>query len=295
MQKMGKNVFVSYRGRYYEAATALGQWLVDNGYCESLAIFPPNSLCARNELLLPYEYVELMEFILDRLARSDAFVVLNTPDYQDSYFTQAEILQWRRFKDSPIVYLAGHDGKDIQLQAAPLASLEKDQKRMWANLSVSIARSYRGKMNPGFVGGKYNRSCFIFPCGNCGEHFLATKKAIYKALSGNFKIACPHCGNDRFKISEAGARGNYYRKPILLEQDYKTSLRILEPGEILSLLVENDLPSTFKLIALDDEALRSDMAKVGLFYLGLGVLAAGALVIASLFDGENNTSNNDPK
>jgi hypothetical protein len=219
MQRIGKQVFVSYRGNYSAHAEAIGQWLADNHYCTNAILFPPNSLCERNELLLPYEYVELMEFILDRLARCDAFVFLNTSDYQDSYFTQAEILQWRRFKDDPVVYPVGEDEHNqfVLGEAIHLDTLTKNEKRLWSGLSVSIARSYRDKFNPGFSGGKYNTSCFLLPCGNCGEHFLVSKKGIYEALKGTFKIACPQCRSAHFRIHEHPKKGNFYRKPIILE------------------------------------------------------------------------------
>ena len=290
MQRIGKQVFISYRGKYYSQAEAVGQWLIQSQYCIDAILFPPNSLCERNEILLPYEYVELMEFILDRLAKCDAFVFLNTGDYQDSYFTQAEILQWRRFNNNPVVYPIGSTEKGAFLlgETLHLETLTKNQKKLWAGLSVSIARSYRGKFNPGFYGGKYNRSCYLIPCGNCGEHFLASKKAINSTLEGNLKIACPHCGNGQFRFSQGHNMGRYYRKAIILEQEFKTSLRILEPNEILSLLVDSDLPASIRLVTVNGESFSSDIGKLGWIYARLGVAALGALAVAALFYDEKS-------
>lgn len=290
MQKIGEQVFISYRGKYYPQAEAVGQWLRQNQYCTNAVLFSPNSLCERNEILMPYEYVELMEFILDRLAGCDAFVFLNTGDYQESYFTQAEILQWRRFNNNPVVYPIGstEEGAFLLGESLHLEPLTKNQKKLWAGLSVSIARSYRGKFNPGFYGGKYNRSCYLIPCGNCGEHFLASKKAINGILEGSFKIACPHCGNVRFLFSQEHNRGHYYRKPIILKQEFKTSLRILEPNEILSLLVDNDLPASIRLVTVNGESFSSDISKLGWIYAGLGAAALGAFAVASLFYDEES-------
>lgn len=283
MVHLGQQVFVSYRGDYYSFAEALSQWLVQNNYCANVILFPPNSLSARGEILLPYEYIELMEFILDRLARSDAFVFLNTDDYQDSYFTQAELLQWRRFRDDPIVYPVGGSNTFQLGEGLRLETLTKNEKKLWAGISVGVARSYRSKFNPGFAAAKYAKNCFMIPCRKCGQHFVASQKAVYSTLKGQFQIFCPHCSNGQFHFKEGTERGTFYRKPIILEQPYKNRLRILESQEILSLLVNNELPDSIGLVTLDSEKLSSDLAKVGKAYLGLGALALGAIGLAALF------------
>jgi hypothetical protein len=286
---LGDQVFISYRGNYYSYAEALKQSLERDRLCKTAILFPPNSLCETSEILLPYEYIELMEFISDHLSQSDAFMFLNTPDYQDSYFTQAELLQWRRFKDDPAVYAVGGNGNQFQLgDAVHLEPLTGNEKKLWAGISVGIARSYKSHLNPGFACGKFAKSCFMIPCGGCGEHFLATQKAIYDALKGQFKITCPLCGNGEFYFREMHKRGNYYRKPIVLEQEFQTRLRVLETQEILDLLISNELPPSISLVSMPGESLSSDIVKLGKFYLALGGLALGALALTTLFSDEDD-------
>ena len=279
-----KNAFISYRGAYYEHANAIRHWLIGNGYCKNVVLFPPNSLSIYGELLMPYEYIELMEFILDRLSRCDAFVFLNTPDYSNSYFTQAEILQWRRFRDNPMVFPIGQNVDQYVIgQGIQLVPLTLSEKRLWANLSVNIARSYQGKFNPGFYGGKHNRNCYLMPCGICGEHFLIGKKATSLTLRGEYRIVCPHCNNSHFRILEGNQMGTFYRNPIIVEQEFIRPLRVLETSEVLDLLIKDDLPPRIPLVSLADEHFDNDLIKVGKFFLGgLAALAAGALVINAL-------------
>lgn len=291
MAKLGNRVFFSYRGYYYSQAKAAAQRLLDNRYCDEVVLYPPNSLSSAGELLLPYEYVELMEFILDRMSRSDAFVFLDSidnegnHDYTNSYFTQAELLQWQRFKDNPVVYPVDGGAQGLPGRGVQLDPLTKNQKKLWAKLSVGIARSYQHHMNPPFATGKYAKNCFMIPCQRltCGEHFLASQKAVYSTLKGQFQIVCPHCGNGQFYFREEAQKGNFYRKPVILEQPNKGDIRILQSEEIISLILDNKLPDSFKTpITLPGEKLSSDLAKIGKVYAGLGVLAAGAIGLAAL-------------
>lgn len=292
MSLLGKKVFISYRsygGKGYEDAQTLAHWLVNNGYCEQVVVFPPNSLSASGEQFLPYEYVELMEFILDELARCQAFVYIDTPGYSDSYFTQAEILQWRRFKDEPVVYPAQVNGNHVQLGAGTtLETLSHNLKQAWASISVGTARSYRSHLNPGLATGKYAKSCFLVGCGKCGEHFLVTRKAVYAQIKGKFRVACPHCGNDQFPFKEEEQRGLYYRKPITLQQTFATKMRVLEMDEILHLLLQNTLPPKFKLVQMGNERLDSDLATLGKLYLGIGAVLGGLIGLAALLGGKDD-------
>lgn len=289
MNQLGKTTFISYRGNYYLAAEAVGHWLVERGYCKSSIVFTPGELSEKDEALLPYEYVELMEFILDRLARTESFVIINTNDYLDSYFTQAEVLQWRRFKDRPSVYMVGIDDRGQFTLSEPVAlePLAKNQKKLWASISVGIARSYKHHMNPGFAAGKYAKSCFLLPCHTCGEHFLISRKAVYRALTGEFTVSCPHCGNSQFQFRELAQRGNYYRKPLIIEQPHRVAIRVLEDSEILALLVNNELPSRIPLVSLEGEKFSSDIATLGKFYLTLGALAAGVMGLLALLNSDS--------
>lgn len=266
--KLGKQVFISYRGYMFNHANFLKSWLEENDCCKNAILFQPNSLCAKGEILVPYEYIELMEFILDYLARSDAFLFLNTDDYFDSYFTQAEVLQWRRFENKPVAYPIDIDDKN-QLsfgEKIAWATLTDNQKKLWAKISVGINRNMQNHATLTYWG-KFAKNCFLIPCGNCGEHFLVSQAAVRATLNGNFKVVCPHCDNPNFAFHEESQRGNYYRKPVVLEQEYRKKLRILEADEILALLLvdkNEELPPSIGIVTLKDEKLYGDN------FLGMG-------------------------
>ena len=258
---LGEQVFISYRSQYYSTVEVMGQWLVDQGYCLRATCIPPDSLCERGEIISAYEYVELMGNTLDILARADGFVFLDTPDYLSSYFTQAEILQWRRFRDRPVfhpcVISRGRAGQPTFLLRSPIAleTLDKNAKKLWAGLSTSIAHRYRGKFQTPFVGGKFCKNYFVLPCLRCGEHFVAHKDTIQERVGTKYSIVCPHCGENRFHLWQKNKKGlfkkPFYRNALILEslvpERERRSLRVLDAFEILALMIENELPPSIKL------------------------------------------------
>jgi hypothetical protein len=96
--------FISYRGDDYELAGESAEYLKRTGYFEDYRIFPPNSLCEQGEILLPYEFYELPGWVRDVLAICTHFYYLDTGSYFNSYFTQAELLQWQVYREDPIFY-----------------------------------------------------------------------------------------------------------------------------------------------------------------------------------------------
>ena len=72
---MATKAFISYRGRDHQLADSLAQRLVDSGFASRAVLVPPNRLCEANELLLPFEYHELMEFIVDEMRGCTRFVM----------------------------------------------------------------------------------------------------------------------------------------------------------------------------------------------------------------------------
>lgn len=297
MAKRGTRAFLSYRGDDYNTASALAQHLVDTGAFGSITLIPPEKLSRTNEVLLVFEYFELMEFIVDSMHASDAFLVLDMGSYWNSYWTQTEVLQWRRFARRAEVEVFGPDARGeaiIHHGAAPLEPLSKRELQLWARISVGTNRAMvQGSRLPQFWG-KFARSCFLIPCPSCKRHFLATQKAVEASLEGEFAVPCSHCRT--VASFEVGAqRGTFYRKPILLR---KPGGRPRTPGEapaaplgaleLTSLLVASEVPPEFGLVALPGEKLHSDAVKVLKMY---GWMAAGlgaAVLLASLFedDGE---------
>ncbi|MCC6613368.1 MAG: hypothetical protein IT320_07800 [Anaerolineae bacterium] len=290
MGQIGKTAFISYRGRYVHESEVLQQALLNGGLYDRVVRFPPNSLCEENEILLPYEYIELMGFILDYLSQCDGFIFLSSEDYIDSYWTQAEVLQWRRFRDQPVVIPSVViDGQPQLGQPQMLAEMTHNEKHLWAGISVSVERRYKGHLNPRLACGKFAKNCFLVSCRVCGEHFLVTQKYAYQCVRGEASLSCPHCGASGYTFTELQKQGNFYRKPITVTQSHPTGkphpIRVLESDEILDLLLENTLPETIKIVPDDAEhQITSDMGKIGRFMLGGAALLGAALIVGLLGD-----------
>lgn len=260
-----KIAFISYRGVHHKLAQSAADYLIAQGFCDGYLLIPPAKLSQPGELLLPYEYIELMEYILDGMFRKCShFFYLNTTDYWESYFTQAEVIQWRRHNDRPIAYAIGTDtnGRFVLSDAIALQPMDSSERKMWASLSVGIAPSYQHHRNPGFQGGKFNRNCFLLPCRSCGEHFLASQKVVYAVLKRQTAIICPHCESTDFRLHEEPQTGNFKRKPVILTQQNNHPLRVIQSVEMLQMLIENKEPGNIPVIVLPDERLDSDPAKV---------------------------------
>jgi hypothetical protein len=285
MYKLGKEVFISYRSDYYKDALALKQHLEKSSYCREAILYPPNSLTASDEILLPYDYFKLMEVILDRLAPSQAFLYLNTPDYWDSYFTQAEVLQWRRFRRDPeaipITVISGNDFQICEKQN--WESIPSSDKDLWSKVSVNINPKMKSTFPVNW--GKYSKSCFLLPCRQCGEHFLASSGLIYAALKEKAHVACPHphCSNNQFRFRQENAKGKFDRNPIILNQTRKVKLRVLDSFELLQLLFDKRLPSKIPLVSLEGENIRSEFFKNALKSMGIAAALVGLAYIPSLF------------
>ncbi|MEM8964304.1 MAG: hypothetical protein AAGD38_22655, partial [Acidobacteriota bacterium] len=164
--RIGDFAFISYRSSAHKAAAHAQRTLINEGYCGRVVYAKPATFCEEGELFLPYEYFEIMGATHDYLHACDVFLYLDTHAYRDSYFTQAELLQWRRFRDRPVVHRLTVDrrGGITVGRAEALLPMSYNDKRLWAGLSVQIERRYRGRFNPGFRGGRLHKSHFIVPC-----------------------------------------------------------------------------------------------------------------------------------
>jgi hypothetical protein len=254
--ELGDQVFLSYRGHDVELAEGLASSLKKMKLCKNVRAYKPESLCIRDEILTTYDYVELMESIIETMKQSDTFVFLDTGDYLDSYFTQTELLHWRRIRKSPRGYrfLFDNEDKSFLKEEVIWDTLSENKSRAWASITIHVNPSYTIKATT-LKWGKYSRNCFIIPCGRCGENFLLSGSALRANLNSEYDVICPHCGNNRFQFEvKSDQKSNFKRKPIVLNQEIKT-LRILEPDEIFHLLLENELPTSIPLVALDNENL----------------------------------------
>lgn len=286
MYPLGKQAFISYRGDHAQRARLLAAALENNHYCKRAVFIEPEELSPTGEALLPYEFIELMEFITDRMVNCQSFVYLETDDYGQSYFTQAELIQWRRFRKEPVVYAGAMDTFGQGGLSAPiaLASMPTDEKKLWAKFSVGINRRMQGHLSPAFAGGRYAKTCFLVPCRSCGEHFLISQKAMREVIAGARQLRCPHkhCRAANFQVAEGQRRGTFYRTPIRIQQPRERPMRVMDSMEIMGLIISNDEQLRFPVVTADRETLRSDLRKLGLVYGGMAALAGVGLLLASL-------------
>lgn len=283
MYEYGERIFISHRGNDYDKALELKNCLLSNKLCKSVILFPNESLCYNWEQLLVLEYFELMEPIIDYLCKCDSFLYLDSPYYWNGYFTQAEILQWRRFRENPKIHPVTVDETKFRIHdPIYLQPMSKNSKKLWAKISVNINPKLQGR-GPVFWS-KYARNCFLVGCVSCGEYFLITQKAMRIIISDNLRIKCPHCKSSDFYFKEdTSKKKNFYRYPIILKPECETiaELRTLTDSEILQLLVGDNIPESIVLIHAIDEKLKTDARKVGEMYGVLGLVVVAGLGIAS--------------
>lgn len=289
MYQFGRQIFLSYRGHSSMEAERLRDWLLGNEYCQSVILFPRNSLTSEREMLLAFEYFELIEVILDDLAASQALIFLDEPGYWSSYFTQVELTQWRRLSthNPPQAYQVRgveSDGRPTHGQWVQLEPMTGEQKRLLAEISAGTSRRMqRPSHMPPTAWSTYARNCFLVCCAGCGEYLLLSQNVVYRALHCRESIACPHqkphVGSKQISIREEIRRGNFYRKPLIQEQSGSREPRLLSDWEIIYLLVNNDSLPTLPVITLAGETMHSDLQKLGMLALGAGVFATGALLV----------------
>jgi hypothetical protein len=236
-----------------------------------------------------------MEEIIEKLARCQAFVYLDTEDYFGSYFTQAEIEQWRRFNTkynrnpegypvgmrNSIPYLKGKE------QWSPLTMYEK---WVWAKVSTHVNPRLDVSMSPPFPWAKYAKDCFLVGCKyeketgrGCGKYSVISKKAVYELIKNRQQIPCPHsednnCRNNNFTFYEQPRQQSMfdrYRDPIILQQESEGDTRVLETKEIHDLLFDNNLPSSMALVTLQGEKLQGDDMKLLKYFAGVGIALFG--------------------
>ncbi|NEQ47822.1 MAG: hypothetical protein F6K00_31565 [Leptolyngbya sp. SIOISBB] len=301
---LGDLVFLSYRGDAFEKARRLQEWLQRKGYCEDVILYPPNTICTSNELLLPYDFFELLGKLRDGYSAglgtyadasihdADAFVYLDANNYWESSFTQAEVMLWRSVSEELYPATVPERGQP-SLGRKLLLPLSGNEEEVRKTAYRSSRKTKRAPLNIGtYYWGKYSKNCFLIGCPNCGNHFLASTKAVYKALRGDVYISCPHhnCGNHDFYFEEGNKQGSFYRKPIRIHHNVKGKVNPLNIDDMMTLMHSNDeLPASVGLVTLPGETLKSDGRKVAELYGIAGLALAGLLFIGSLFDGDEET------
>jgi hypothetical protein len=222
------------------------------------------------------------------IAQSDTFVYLNTADYWDSYFTQMEVLQWRRFKKEPKFYPVEIDNsRRFSFEGqGQWETLTSNQKSLWAKISVGINRGMQGHHSIPLMCGKFGKNCYLLPCHLCGEHFLAAQDAVHAALASDHRLVCPHCHQNELRFEQLPYIGHFYRKPIILKRSTGRPgrpLRVLDAIEVLGLILNNDEPQRIPLAPYEGKKLRSDGEKMGIgLACACGAVVGGIILVGAV-------------
>lgn len=285
MGQLGKKAFISYRGSSYAAASALREQILSQRLWDSVVLVEPQALSSADEILLPFEYFELMEFIYDQLYNCDGFVILDTGNFWESYWTNEEVRQYRRFSDTRACYVARLDGagRPQLVERGVFEPLSDNAKRLLARISVGTNRRIQASSRGATFWGRYARSCFVIPCGepqSAGRAvrlFLASQKLVEAATRGEQTIRCPYCGRP-VQVAQGPQRGTFYRRPVLLKS-HNRNLPHPDADLLMALLVQDERPAGVELVHLPGETFDTDAMKVlkGYGWLaGAAGLAAGA-------------------
>lgn len=250
---IGSTVFLSHRGDEYNEARQISDWLQSTGYCHRAVGFPPESLSAGRELLMPFEFVELYDHIWSNLVNCNAFAYYSTSHYLASFWTQMEITGWRRFTDQPTVYAISKNGGSYAIARHDLNPMPLNEKKLWANISVSHGRRFRGKWMPVAPTGRFGRNAYLCPCTVTGEYYLAKKSLVESLSKSDSVLPCPICTKRHGRtlghsLTRIRGGGHFKRDPIRFKEDNPAIYRTLLADELLRLLIYNDPPSGIEVI-----------------------------------------------
>lgn len=286
MYKIGREVFISYRGSTIDLARKLKRHLEENGYCQKALICPPETFASENELMPLYKWAELIPRIWQEgIDGKDGFVRLevNSSDprlnYWSSYWTTTEFLHWR---------CTSRRTNDITWVAKPRSYGFSVDEESWQPLPYEITRDLSNlRIDTGHDPKQYNRlvvrhyskyqDCFLIPCCKCEEYFLTTPKRIEEAIKQNKKVICPHgCGNDSFKFWKRGGKTEY-------SQSFSRQGKQIGVDKVISLMQSSD-PNQLPLVSSGNEVLLGDFQKRGLAFAAYFGIPALLLLGATLFD-----------
>jgi hypothetical protein len=254
-------------------------------------LLPPASLCEDGEILTPADFYALVEDLRQVMAECNALVILNSPNYEGSYFTQAELLQWRLLQDAPEAWVAeiATDGGVEVTHRVPLEPTTSEQKKSWEDTFTQVRRRKQNPKSNQFQWGQIAKTCFVVGCRNCGDLFLATRKAIEKAVEGSFRLACPHCDAANFKVTRLAKQGRFHRDPTVVEQAGDARMRVIEWWEMLHLLMGDSGLASVPMVRAGffDTSVKGDRDKIqDWIAIGGVAISAGLLLTQFLQGGE---------
>jgi hypothetical protein len=196
--KLGTNIFISYRRSASSRLPAVRNWLVSDGLFKYSTIIKPDHarLALDHELLLPFEFLELMVAIWDEMQACDTFGILNSPDYLQSVWTNLELTGWRAIKPGGRAYSLELDpGGRYSYTPVSLEPMTKNERELWGiirNRVRPFALLSSPKWSFPYRGSRLARKYYLLTCLVCGQHSLLPKGQVESRARTNGVMACAH-------------------------------------------------------------------------------------------------------
>lgn len=263
--KFFNNIFISHRSFDFCKAERFRDFLLSNNICENVVLLKNETLCKNYEQLTIHEYYESIEKLRKEIEKCDGFFYIDCPNYTNGYYTSAELLQWRRINDHPIVYsIRESNGVFLHSEPIELQSLSAEHKMRLARVAcmMEFDPEYGAALESW---GKFASNCFLVGCSACGEYYLVSVNKMEHYIKSQELAKCPCCFRDHatFFQYKNGPKFFSNRFPIVMKSHIKkiADLKRLDVDDVIDLLDAKKLPERFKLVALPNEKLQSDLRK----------------------------------
>jgi hypothetical protein len=178
--KLGNRAFLSYRQAAVSDVGPTKDWLVKTGRFDTVVSVKASNerIALSNELLLPFEWLELGMGIWQIIEECDSFAFLNTEDYLESFWTSMEVIAWRFYRRNPIAYSMGGSPGRFAMSEVSFNPMGKAGREWWLHVYDNLmpyATLRRSRWASVDRGGRYFRKYYILPCTSCGEYSLLAK------------------------------------------------------------------------------------------------------------------------
>jgi hypothetical protein len=197
---MGDDAFLSYRNQSIPHLKPAANWLWKSGRFSSIMFIKPDDerLALKNEILMPFEYFELVLAIWEKMEECDTFAYLDSQDYLESVWTNMELAGWQFLSDARTVVrvTVGRRG-DYSADEMSLSPMSQPDKDLWAHIRRNLrpyALQNSSHVDAPYRGSKLSRKRYLFPCSACREHSLIKKQTIEGAAKSKAVVNCPRCG-----------------------------------------------------------------------------------------------------
>ena len=293
METNFKKGFISHRSYDYEEALRLRNALISNGICREVVLWENESLCYNYEQLTVLEFFNALDRIKRSMAGCDAFFIVDAQNYDNGYFTSAELLVWKYMhgKNDCLAWRMRRDGNKYCMEREELTHLSFRERH---SMGWSVYYS-----NPDYTNmedaaqldnwGKYARNCYLVGCCGCGKYYLVSKGAMDWYVRSGEAAECPNCHarHARFREETRSKRLLTNRNPIVMKPLLTPcDLEHLGVFDLLWLMNTRKLDkSDFRLVCMKGEKFESDTSaaikQMGIFMLGLwSVIGAGLAIFA---------------